>query len=362
MIDTGFLAIGVAFFASWILIPALAGPARWLGLLDRPSQRKRHLGAIPLTGGVAMFIAVALAMVVKGMNGIDYATLAIGMSVLLAKGIVDDLIDIRALVKLLTQVAVSVIAVHWGGLDLTQLGHLFGPSFGAVGLGPFGPVFSVVAMVFLINVINMADGLDGLAGGISFLIFLLLGLVALLAGAEPSLVTVSLVLAAATAGFLSWNMRFPFRSRAAAFMGDAGSMMLGFAAAWLAIAVAKSPAEQAVYPVTIALILLVPSMDTFALFFRRISQGRNPMSPDRTHLHHILMRSGLSVTATVACIHLSVLATGLFGIAMWQLGVPESFLFAIVAGAFAVYTVAVFNARNFLRWRLKARRSNGESA
>ncbi len=359
------IVIGLAFLASTTLIPALRTPAARIGLIDAPCHRKRHVGTIPLTGGLAMFLAIMAALLVKGSNSIDYSSLMAGMSVLLVLGLFDDLYDIRALVKLFVQVGVAGMAVVWGGLELTQLGQLFGPAYGPVGLGPFSTLFSILCMVFLINVVNMADGVDGLAGGIGLLFFALLALIAWLGNAPASLITVNLVMAAATAGFLVWNMRFPLRDRASVFMGDAGSMMLGFAAAWLAMSVAghtggsAGGAGGAVFPITIAWLLLIPSMDTVALTLRRISQGRSPMAPDRTHLHHILRRCGFSVTATVGLIHLAVLVTGLIGIAAWQMGVPEWLLFALAAATFVSYTLLLFNAHRVLRWQLRLRRNEG---
>ncbi|MEE4639367.1 MAG: undecaprenyl/decaprenyl-phosphate alpha-N-acetylglucosaminyl 1-phosphate transferase, partial [Wenzhouxiangella sp.] len=211
--------------------------------------------------------------------------------------------------------------------------------------------------VFLINVINMTDGVDGLAGGISLLFFAVLALIAWLSGAPASLVGICLVMMAATGGVLLWNMRFPFRNSASAFMGDAGSMMLGFAAAWLAIAVATVPGSgREVYPILIVWVLLVPSMDTIAITVRRLSRGRSPMAPDRTHLHHIMRRCGLSVTATVSVIHLAVLGSGLFGVVAWWAGVPEWILFVLATGIIVTYTLALLNAHRILRWGLRRNR------
>ena len=350
------LATTIAFVVAALLVPVLQFPARRIGLIDDPCRRKRHDGSVPLTGGLAMFLAVIVAFGVNLGNLIDYTSLLLGMSLLLAVGILDDLLDLRALVKLAAQVLVATITVAWAGLEVHQLGQLFGPLLGPVGLGPFSTVFTVISIVFMVNVINMADGIDGLAGGICLLFFAVLALIAWLAGSPPSLVGMCLVMMAATGGFLIWNMRFPFRPTASVFMGDAGSMMLGFAAAWLAIAVATVPgSERSVYPILIVWVLLVPSMDTLAVILRRLSQGRSPMSPDRTHLHHILRRCGLSVTATVGLIHLSVIGSGLIGVAAWQAGVSEWILFLVAALTISLYALALINAHRFLRWGLRRR-------
>ncbi|MGY6553004.1 MAG: MraY family glycosyltransferase [Wenzhouxiangella sp.] len=350
------LATSAAFLIAALMVPVLQSPARRIGLVDQPCKRKRHDGSVPLTGGLAMFIAITATFGLKLGNLIDYTSLVVGMAALLVMGLIDDLIDLRAMVRLLVQISVASMTVLVAGVEVNVLGALFGPALGPFGLGPFSALFTIVSIVFLINVINMSDGVDGLAGGITLLFFAMLALVAWLSGAPSSLWTVCLVMAAATAGFLVWNMRFPFRGSARAFMGDAGSMMLGFAAAWLAITVATAPQTlERVYPILIVWILLVPSMDTIAVVLRRMSQGRSPMAPDRAHLHHILRRMGLSVTATVSIIHLSVLSTGLAGILAWRAGVPEWLMFAVAAALIIGYTIALINAHRILRWGLRRR-------
>ena len=350
-LHAGLLA-AIAFVISAGLIPALRGPALRLGLVDRPCHRKRHDGTIPLTGGLAMFLAFLTVLLVDvGYFG-SYAGLLFGMTVLMITGIIDDLVDLRALIKLLVQIVVVTVVVMTTDLQIHHLGPLFGPLIGNVGLGPLSVPFTVACFVFMINVINMADGVDGLAGGMGVIMFSLLALVGWLGGVSTALVSLSLILATATAGFLFWNMRFPFRKRAAAFMGDAGSMMLGFAIAWMAIAMATDPSAS-IYPVTFAWVLLIPCMDTMAVSIRRISQGRSPMAADRAHLHHIFQRCHFSVTATVTMIHFLTLATGLSGIFAWWLGFPQWLLFSLAAMAIIGYTVLLMSAHRLIRWRTR---------
>ncbi|MGY6587790.1 MAG: MraY family glycosyltransferase [Wenzhouxiangella sp.] len=352
--SSSFMA-GTAFAVAAGMVPALRGPALRFGLVDHPCRRKRHEGCIPLTGGLAMFIAFLAALLAGVGHFYNYSGLLIGMTVLLTVGVVDDLIDLRALFKLMMQLAVAATVVVVTDLQVHQLGLIAGAGFGPVGLGPFSAPLTVLAIVFMINVINMADGVDGLAGGMGFLMLSLLALAGWLGGAPTSLVSLSLVLATATAGFLLWNMRFPFRKKAAAFMGDAGSMMLGFAIAWVAISMATAPRGD-IYPITIAWILLIPCMDTLAVSIRRISQGRSPMSADRAHLHHIFQRCHFSVTATVALIHLMTLAAGLFGIVAWRLGVPEVLLFTLATLMMVGYTTLLLSARRLIRWTTRRQR------
>jgi UDP-GlcNAc:undecaprenyl-phosphate GlcNAc-1-phosphate transferase len=350
-LQTGLMA-AMAFAVSAGLVPALRGPALRLGLVDRPCHRKRHDGTIPLTGGLAIFLAFMTALLLGVGHLGNHAGLLLGMTILLIAGVVDDLIDLRALHKLVIQITVTTIVVIATDLQINQLGPLFGPSIGNIGLGPLSAPFTVACFVFMINVINMADGVDGLAGGLGVIMLSLLALAGWLGGAPTSLILLSLVLATAAAGFLLWNMRFPFRKKAAAFMGDAGSMMLGFAIAWMAIAMATHP-ETSIYPVTFAWVLLIPCMDTLAVSMRRISLGRSPMAADRAHLHHIFQRCHFSVTATVATIHFLTLATGLIGIFAWWVGLPQWLLFILATMAIAGYTLLLMSAHRLIRWRTR---------
>ena len=350
---TAFLHIGlallVAFLVAGVLIPAFDGPAHRLGLIDHPDHRKRHAKPTPLTGGLGVFAGFAVAIFVLGTPMAPYWSLIFGMIVLLLTGLADDLVDVSAKARLLIQIGVGCLMVYGGGLQINILGEIFGPAYGPVGLGLFAGPFSVACVVFMINAINMSDGLDGLAGGSCLFIFALLAMAGWMSGASLNLVVIPMTLALATLGFLVHNLRMPGRERARVFLGDAGSMMLGFAIAWLAVAIHKDPGAN-IYPISMAWILIVPAMDTLALFFRRIHLGKSPFAPDRTHLHHIFRRCGYGVATTVHLIHLLVVATGLFGILAWQYRWPEWLMFAGAAGILLGYQVFLANAHRVLKW------------
>ena len=351
------IALVAAFAVTTILIPASIGPARRLGLIDHPDYRKHHEHPTPLTGGVCIFIGFVVGAALLALPVSDFWTLFVGMIVLLAVGIVDDMVELSAVARLLVQIGVAGLMVYGGGLQVQVLGDLFGPAFGPVGLGPFAGPFTIACVVFMINAINMVDGLDGLAGGIGVLVFSLLALTASLAGAPTELVMLPALLALATLGFLLHNLRLPGRKRARAFLGDTGSMLLGYSIAWLAVAVGTRGGD--VYPISIAWLLIVPGMDTFALFFRRLHLGRSPFSADRTHLHHIISRCGYGVSTTVMIIHAMVLASGLIGLVGWLQGWPEWLLFAGAALGIVGYQTVLANARRIMRWHHRRRRAAG---
>lgn len=350
---TATIQIGIGLLAAFVvataLIPAINGPARRVGLIDHPDHRKRHATPTPLTGGLGIFAGFIVGMTLIGAPVSPYWTLIVGMIALMLVGLADDMMDVSATARLLIQVGVGCLMVYGGGLEVNLLGQAFGPAYGAVGLGPFSAPFTVACVVFMINAINMSDGLDGLAGGTAMFVFALLALAGWLDGAPPGMLAIPLLLALSTLGFLIHNVRMPTRKRARVFLGDTGSMMLGYAIAWMAIAIGTREGGS-IYPISIAWLLVVPGMDTLALFFRRIHLGRSPFAPDRTHLHHIFRRCGYGVVTTVHLIHLLVVATGLFGILAWQYRWPEWLLFAGATCVLVGYQVFLSNAHRVLRW------------
>ncbi|MGK7294630.1 MAG: glycosyltransferase family 4 protein [Candidatus Wenzhouxiangella sp. M2_3B_020] len=354
-----FLQIGIALLAAFavtsVLVPASAGPARRLGLIDHPDFRKRHAHPTPLTGGLCIFAGFIASLIIIGLPFAPYWTLLLGMIFLLFVGLLDDMIEISATARLLVQIGVASLMVFGGGLEIHNLGTIFGPAYGPVGLGIFSAPFTIACVVFTINAINMTDGLDGLAGGIGVFTFALLALAAWLDGAPMSLVAVALALSLATAGFLVHNARIPGRERARAFLGDTGSMLLGYSIAWLAVTVGTRSGGD-IYPISIAWLLIIPAMDTLALFFRRLHLGRSPFSPDRTHLHHIIQRCHYSISTTVHIVHLLVVATGLFGILAWVYGWPQWVMFVGAAGLLIGYQIVLANARHIMRWHHRRRR------
>jgi len=347
-------ALVVAFGVAAVLIPVMNRPAQRVGLVDHPDRRKRHVQSTPLTGGLAIVAGFIAGLLLTDLVWLPYWTLIVGALVLMATGLLDDLYEVPAGARMLIQIGVASLMVFGGGLEVQVIGQPFGSEIGIVGLGPLSAPFTIACVVFMINAINMADGLDGLAGGMSTLILLLLALVAFLGGLDTGLVILPLMLALATLGFLVHNLRLPGGRHARAFLGDTGSMMLGYVVAWIAVAIGTRP-EAPVYPITVAWLLIVPGMDTLALFFRRIRLGRSPFSPDRTHMHHILRRCGYSVTTTVLVIYLLVVASGMIGLLGWLQSWPQWLMFALAAAVMLGYQWLLARARHLVRWHGRRR-------
>jgi len=328
-----------------VCIQLLDKPARRFGLVDIPNGRKNHRGIMPLTGGLAMFFALVATVFLQGAVLSVYWTILPALVILVATGIGDDLFDLSALSRFVAQTAAAVLMVYAGKVSITDLGDLFGS--GAIRLGAGSLPFTVFCVVGVINAVNMLDGIDGLAGGVVFCVLLLFGGSAWLGGhAYPA--TLLFVLAGAVAGFLTLNMRSPWLDRAAVFMGDSGSMMLGLAVAWFAIDLSR-PAAQAFAPISAVWILALPILDTVSLMLRRILKGRSPFAPDHDHLHHVFLRAGFSVQQTVALIVLASLSLGLVGLAAWRYGVPDYVMCYAFLGLFVAYFFGMLHAWKVMR-------------
>ncbi len=286
------LTFAAALVTGLIVTPIVRGLAHHLGLLDQPGGRKVHEVPIPRLGGVAMAIAIAVAIGGATLANPDLgSTLGLrpnrapailaGVGLLLIVGIVDDVRGMRALVKLAFQVAAALLA-WWLGLSVDRL---FFP-WGIVELGPLALPITVAWIVAVINSINLIDGLDGLAAGVVLTVLGAFGLLAAADGVDPTLFIVAATIGAAV-GFLAYNLH-----PATIIMGDTGSMVLGFVVA----AVAISLSQDGVYPQApwVPIIALgVPIIDTIWAVVRRTARGDAFFVADRGHIHHQLLRLGL---------------------------------------------------------------------
>lgn len=329
--------------ATIFFVKILDYPARRFGLVDIPCGRKNHSGAVPLTGGLAMFFAIVLTVLSHSALGSAYASLVPALMLLVVTGACDDLLDLSAGSRFVAQAIAALLMIALTKVAIVDLGDLFGN--GAVRLDEWSVPFTLFCMVGVINSINMLDGIDGLAGGVVFVVFIVFGGAASISG-NISQATLLFVLAGAVAGFAAFNMRSPWRPCATVFMGDSGSMMLGLAAAWFAIDLTSS-SVKAFSPITAVWILAVPILDTVSLMLRRILKGRSPFAPDHGHLHHIFLQAGFSVSQTVALIVSLSLAFGLVGLGGWYFGVPDYVMFYVFLFIFLLYFFSMLHA-----WRL----------
>ncbi|TDT43442.1 UDP-GlcNAc:undecaprenyl-phosphate GlcNAc-1-phosphate transferase [Halospina denitrificans] len=323
--STGLLAGLIAFLSLFPLRPF----SRFSGLLDEPDHRKTHNGAVPLIGGLSVFIGLFVAWLLLAPLGSGYGVFLLCSLLLVVMGAVDDARHLPAMFRLGAQVALGALLVFGSGVWLDQFGNLLG--FGVIELGwLLGPVVTICAVIAATNMFNMIDGIDGLAGSMSLVA--LLGLLALLVSAEGFRLEITLALALVLAMVPYWlaNLRVPpFRSRV--FMGDAGSLFIGFSLVWL-LTKSTQLDGAAFRPVTALWLVAVPLMDMVAIMLRRARKGQSMMRPDREHLHHIFLRAGFTDRQALVVIVVVAIVMAMIGLAGEWLAVPAW----IMCGAFVL--------------------------
>ena len=317
-----------------LLILVLRPMAIRTGLLDVPNERSSHQRPTPLIGGVAIYLAVGAAYSIPAAIGLVpinrvFASFFVAGLILVSVGLMDDYIRLSTLGKFAAQIIASLLMIYGGGVVLTDLGAMTF-SGTTVELGWFSVPFTVFATLGVINALNMSDGLDGLSGTLSLISLTGLMIAAIFGGAFSE-AFILVLLAASIFGFLLFNFRVPGRKRAAVFMGDAGSMFIGFSLTWFAIALAQGP-DRVMTPAAALWFLMLPIFDTVAMMFRRIIRRRSPFAPDKEHVHHIFLMAGFDVNETVAIMAAAALIGVGIGLLSMGLLVPE----ISVAGLFVV--------------------------
>jgi UDP-GlcNAc:undecaprenyl-phosphate/decaprenyl-phosphate GlcNAc-1-phosphate transferase len=338
----------LAALVTALLIVWMRRPAYRFGLVDDPGGRKRHGNSVPLTGGLALTVGFFLALSLSLPALSHQRVLLVSILLLALIGVLDDLGEVSARSKLGVQIVAAVLMTSWANHFLVHLGDLFGT--GDIALNNWGIPLTVFATVALINGINMLDGLDGLAGGLAVIMLAFFATFTHWAG-DPTSLKVVVVLMGAVAGFLLFNLPHPWRGHRRAFMGDTGSLVLGFSIAWFSIDLTQG-AHQIVPPVVMLWVTGIVLFDLFTVTVRRILRRRDPAAPDRAHVHHILLRRGLSPRRALALLLSTNALMGIAGTAAWRFGAPESWLFACyIAVGLVYFGMFLFPARLIHRRR-----------
>lgn len=319
----------IAFFSLFVLKPF----AVQVGLVDVPDHRKVHKGAVPLTGGLSAFIGLFLAWMIVLPLGGGYDIYLAASLLLVLLGAVDDARDVSARFRLLAQVALGALLTYGSGISLMHFGDLFG--LGMIELGWLGPLVTIAAVIGATNAFNMMDGIDGLAGSMSLVTLFSLSLLFLLTPGNLQQLELAFGIAIALLPYLAANLRIPpFRKKI--FMGDAGSMFIGFSIVWLLVK-GTQPETQALRPVTALWIIAMPLMDMVAIMVRRARKGQSVMKPDREHLHHIFLRAGFTDRQALVVITVVALVFACIGLVGEYFQVPEWLMFALFVAAFVAY-------------------------
>lgn len=301
-----FYTFMTALFSSLIMVPFLRQWAIDQGNVDIPDARKVHDTPMPRLGGVAIFLAMMLAVLSFAPMVAAVRGMLVGGLIIFMTGLVDDLYQISARRKFVGEIAASLAAIAIGQLWLTNLGNLFG--FGDIILPVWvGIPFTVFAVVGVINAVNLIDGLDGLAGGFTVIAlgaFMLMGIL----DGDTATVFMSAALIGAILGFLKYNF-YPARI----FMGDVGSLTMGFLLGFIAVHMTQRSGAT-ISPVVPFVILGLPILDTVRVMHRRLRKRLSPFSPDKTHVHHKVLALGFAHRFTVLLLYSLTLLLACFAV------------------------------------------------
>ncbi len=308
----GTLAFLTAFVVAMIVMPFLIKIINRFKLFDHPDLRKEHTTPIPTMGGLAsglgMFVGAALWF--QFSRDIFVISFFFSIAVLLTVGIMDDLRNTPARYKLAIQVAVAFL-IAFSGVRINSFNGMLG-----IHELPISAqyTFTVIAITGITNAFNLIDGIDGLAGGLGFMSLVILGLFLTLSG-DGNTAIIAFALGGGLLGFLYYNF-----NPARIFMGDTGSLVLGFVVSVLCVKLIQlnTSGPSIVIsnaPIFTLGIVAIPVFDTLRVFAIRIWEGRSPFDPDKNHIHHILTNNGWShrFTAKMICgLHAIVLVVCYF--------------------------------------------------
>lgn len=295
------LALITSFALTYVAIPSIISVAKKKNLFDEPDQRKSHKVSTPSLGGIGIFAGTLFSIILwtpfNYFGDLQYILCAFIIIFLI--GAKDDIDPISPSKKLVGQLFAASILVFKANVRLTSM-------YGIFGIGELPPslsiIFSIFTIIVIINAFNLIDGINGLSGGVGLLISLALGSWFYLIDGKVdgfngiTLAIVAFSLAGSLIAFLKYNV-----TPAKIFMGDTGSLLLGLVCSILAIKFIDvhkmgidSPFAFKAAPSTAIAILILPLFDTIRVFIIRIMNGKSPFYPDRSHIHHLMIDSGLT--------------------------------------------------------------------
>ena len=334
MMATIVLALAVALIVSFLATPIVKSFACRVGAIDVPKDARRmHKVPIPRMGGLAIFLGFIISLLLFCPLDDELKGILLGSVIIVIMGIIDDITPLRASLKFVVQILAALIPIYYG-VQITCISNpnIFSPDlywdFGWLSI----PI-TVLWIVGLTNAVNLIDGLDGLAIGVSSISALTMLVIAILV-AEPQVAVIMAALVGACIGFMPYNI-----NPAKIFMGDTGSTFLGYILACITIQ-GLFKFYAVISFVVPFLILGLPIFDTMFAIIRRMSHGQNPMTPDRSHVHHRLIDMGLNQKQAVAVLYVISAILGLSAVVLATSGALKAILCLM-----ALLIVAVVAAR-----------------
>jgi len=318
--------------------------ARKYGFTDKPGGHKYHEGEIPFIGGVCIYLTIAVTVLVTKTVEPELKWLIGTAGLLVLTGMIDDLFDIKPIYKLFAQILITTIMCFSSAIHIQTLGIL--PSGFVIDIGAFGYIVTIIAVVGVVKAFNIMAGIDGLAGLLA--IFAVAGTAFVLTLLNRTLIhgTELVIFCSAIGGYLLINMAIV--SRRKIFLGDSGSMLIGFVVAWVMVYYSQLPNDKAI-PASMAIWLMaLPVINTVAVIFYRSLKRRSPLKADRKSLYHICLRLGMSDKQTLAIMCLFSIALTIFGFLVY--------LLAGDLGAFIAFIVIIWVYYQLIKysWRISA--------
>ena len=316
--------------------PLIKKIAFHINAIDIPNKRKVHTTPMPRLGGLGMYGGFLLGYMIFGQHSETMNSILIGSIIIIITGIIDDIKPIKASYKFIGQLIAAIIVVFYGHVVLEDVS-----AFGLyINFSYLSYPLTLAFILGCINCMNLIDGLDGLAAGISAIYFLTIGIIATIGGSIGLDFVLTFIMLGSTLGFLVYNF-----NPASIFMGDSGSMFLGFIIAIIALLGFKNVTMTSI--IIPLLILAIPILDTLFAIIRRALKGESISTPDKFHIHHQLLNRNLSQRATVLIIYIINI---LFSFASIVYVLKDAMLGYIIYGvllfiviAFVVKTNVVFD-------------------
>ena len=307
--------IGLISFAFGLLgMPVVVRIAKAKGLVVRPNKRMSHTGEVPNIGGLNICFSFILTYLLFEYDQLSQSQFfLIGLFAIMAVGFIDDVLVLTPLTKLLGETLAGIALVGFADLRITHLHGIFGIE--QISIIPSYAI-SLFILIAIINAVNLIDGIDGLASGLGILYCLFFAVYFGLAG-ETSWSILGICMIGALAVFFIYNV---FGLREKIFMGDSGSLLLGYLLTAFVFRFCEINAHHEVpewlhmnaAPAVAICVLTIPIFDTIRVSLTRIKHHRSPFQPDKNHIHHLLLRTGLNhIQTTCVLLSVSVLFIGL---------------------------------------------------
>lgn len=348
------LCFTIAFAISLAATPFIITLAHKIGAVDVPDDKRRvHKKPIPRLGGLAIFYGFLVALLFFAKLDQQMRGILIGALIIVGVGIIDDVKQLRALVKLAAQIVAAIVVV----MNNVRITAISVPSFvsdtGVLQLGMFSIPITVVWIIIVTNAVNLIDGLDGLAVGVSSIASFSLFFIAILGG-EQNVAIISAALAGGCLGFLPYNF-----NPAKIFMGDTGSQFLGYMLSIICIQ-GLFKGYVIISFIVPLLILGLPLFDTMFAIVRRAWNHKPIMGADRGHLHHRLLDNGFTQKQTVAILYIIASILGISAVLVLEKGAYAASILLMLAlsVAFGLYKLL---RKRFSIWR-KAREAKKNEA